>query len=49
MELKSAKLEIRENGIGILTLTRPESLNSISTQFVEDINIILDYLILIVA
>ena len=44
MEFKTIKFEIRENGIGILTLNRPEKLNAISFQMVEELHQVLDQL-----
>jgi len=44
MELKTILWELRDDGIGILTLNRPERMNAISAQFVADFNDILDYL-----
>ncbi|MFX1391086.1 MAG: enoyl-CoA hydratase/isomerase family protein [Promethearchaeota archaeon] len=44
MEFKTIKFELLENGIGILTLNRPEKLNAISFQMEEDIHKILDQL-----
>jgi enoyl-CoA hydratase len=44
MEYKTIKFELRENGIGILTLNRPEKLNAISFQMEEEIHQILDEL-----
>ena len=44
MEYKTIKFEIQENGIGILTLNRPEKLNAISFQMVEELHQVLDQL-----
>lgn len=44
MEYKTIKLELRENGIGILTLNRPEKLNAISFQMEEELHQVLDHL-----
>ncbi len=42
MEYKTIKYELRENGIGILTLNRPEKLNAISFQMEEELHRVLD-------
>ncbi len=44
MEFETIKWELRENGIGILTLNRPEKLNAISFQMVEDLHKLVDHL-----
>ncbi|UCD01803.1 MAG: enoyl-CoA hydratase/isomerase family protein [Promethearchaeota archaeon] len=44
MEYKTIKFELQENGIGILTLNRPEKLNAISFQMEEEIHHVLDQL-----
>jgi enoyl-CoA hydratase len=44
MELETIKFELREDGIGILTLNRPDKLNAISFQMEEDIHQVLDNL-----
>lgn len=44
MELETIKFELREDGIGILTLNRPEKLNAISFQMEEDFHQVLDHL-----
>ncbi|MFW9818807.1 MAG: enoyl-CoA hydratase/isomerase family protein [Candidatus Thorarchaeota archaeon] len=46
MELKTVKFEILENGIGILTLNRPEKLNAISFQMEEELHQIFDNLMI---
>jgi len=46
MEYKTIKFELRENGIGILTLNRPEKLNAISFQMEEEIHHVLDQLMM---
>jgi len=43
-EFETLKFEERENGIAILTLNRPDNLNAISIQLLEDFNEVLDYL-----
>lgn len=42
--LETINFELRDDGIGIITLNRPERLNAMSFQFTEDFNSILDYL-----
>ncbi len=44
MNLETMNFELQENGIGTLTLNRPEKLNAISFQMVEDFHKILDSL-----
>ena len=44
MEFETIKWELRENGIGILTLNRPERLNAVSFQMVEELHDIVDHL-----
>ncbi|MFW9939322.1 MAG: enoyl-CoA hydratase/isomerase family protein [Candidatus Thorarchaeota archaeon] len=44
MVYKTIKWELKENGIGILSLNRPEKLNAISFQMEEEIHQVLDYL-----
>ena len=44
MEYKTIKFELLENGIGILTLNRPEKLNAISFQMEEELHQIFDNL-----
>jgi len=44
MEYKTIKFELQENGIGILTLNRPEKLNAISFQMEEELHQVLDQL-----
>jgi enoyl-CoA hydratase/carnithine racemase len=44
MELETMKFELREDGIGILSLNRPEKLNAISFQMEEDFHQVLDHL-----
>ena len=44
MQYKTIKFEIRENGIAILSLNRPERLNAISFQMEEEIHNVLDEL-----
>jgi enoyl-CoA hydratase len=45
MEYKTIKFELKENGIGILSLNRPEKLNAISFQMEQELHQVLDYLI----
>ena len=42
MELETIKFELREDGIGILTLNRPDKLNALNFQMIEDLHSILD-------
>ncbi|MFW9970618.1 MAG: enoyl-CoA hydratase/isomerase family protein [Candidatus Odinarchaeota archaeon] len=44
MEYNTVKFEVQENGIGILTLNRPEKLNAISFQMEEDLHQVFDNL-----
>ncbi len=44
MDYKTIRFELRESGIAILTLNRPEKLNAISFQMEEDLHNILDQL-----
>ncbi|TFG11315.1 MAG: enoyl-CoA hydratase/isomerase family protein [Promethearchaeota archaeon] len=44
MEFETLKWELREDGIGIVTLHRPDNLNAISYQMVEDFHRLADYL-----
>ena len=46
LNYETIDFELREDGIGILTLNRPERLNAISVQFVEDMNSLLDDLMI---
>ncbi|MBD3195059.1 MAG: enoyl-CoA hydratase/isomerase family protein [Candidatus Lokiarchaeota archaeon] len=43
-DFKTIKFELREDGIGIISLNRPEKLNAISFQMEEELHEILDYL-----
>ena len=43
-DFKTIKFELKENGIGILTLNRPNKLNAISFQMIEDLHALLDEL-----
>jgi len=45
MDFKTIKFELKENGIGIISLNRPEKLNAISFQMEEDLHNLLDSLI----
>ena len=45
MEYKTINFEIREDGIGILSLNRPERLNAISFQMEEELHQVLDELL----
>ncbi len=46
MEYETIKFELQENGIGIITLNRPEKLNAISFQMEEELHQILDQLMI---
>lgn len=46
MNLETIKFELRDDGIGILTLNRPNKLNAISLQMIEDFHTILDNLMI---
>ena len=45
MNFETIKFELKENGIGLLTLNRPGKLNAMSFQMIEDLNKIFDHLI----
>ncbi len=42
MNFETIEFELRENGIGILTLNRPDKLNALNFQMIEDLHSILD-------
>jgi len=44
MNFETIKWELQENGIGILTLNRPDKLNAMNFQMIEDLHAILDHL-----
>jgi enoyl-CoA hydratase/carnithine racemase len=44
MEFETIRFELRDDGIGILSLNRPDKLNAISFQMEEDLHQILDHL-----
>ena len=46
MNFETIKFELNSNGIGILTLNRPDNLNAMSFQMFEDLNHIFDDLII---
>jgi enoyl-CoA hydratase len=46
MEYKTIKFELHENGIGVLSLNRPEKLNAISFQMEEELHHVLDELMM---
>ncbi|MFX0017909.1 MAG: enoyl-CoA hydratase/isomerase family protein [Promethearchaeota archaeon] len=46
MNFKTIKFELKENGIGLLTLNRPEKLNAMSFQMIEDLNQLFDHLVI---
>lgn len=46
MNFDTIKWELQENGIGILTLNRPDKLNAMNFQMIEDLHAILDHLLI---
>jgi enoyl-CoA hydratase/carnithine racemase len=44
LNFETIKFELREDGIGILTLNRPDKLNALNFQMIEDLHKILDHL-----
>ncbi len=46
MEFKTIKFELQEDGIGILTLNRPDKLNAMNFQMIEDLHAIFDNLMI---
>jgi enoyl-CoA hydratase/carnithine racemase len=46
MDYETIEFELRDNGIGILTLNRPEKLNAISFQMEEELHSLLDELMI---
>ncbi|MFW9938786.1 MAG: enoyl-CoA hydratase/isomerase family protein [Candidatus Thorarchaeota archaeon] len=46
MNFETIKFELRENGIGIITLNRPDKLNAISFQMEEELHELLDHLMI---
>ncbi len=44
MNFETIEFELREDGIGILTLNRPDKLNALNFQMIEDLHKILDHL-----
>ena len=44
MNFETIKFDLQENGIGLLTLNRPEKLNAMSFQMIEDLNKLFDHL-----
>jgi enoyl-CoA hydratase len=44
LNFETIKFELREDGIGFLTLNRPEKLNALNFQMIEDLHSILDHL-----
>jgi len=44
MQFKTIKFELRDDGIGILSLNRPEKLNAISFEMEEEMHEVLDHL-----
>jgi enoyl-CoA hydratase/carnithine racemase len=46
MEFETIKFELREDGIGILTLNRPDKLNAMNFQMIEDLHHVFDNLMI---
>jgi len=46
MQFKTIKFELRDDGIGILSLNRPEKLNAISFEMEEELHELLDHLMM---
>jgi enoyl-CoA hydratase len=46
MEFETIKFELQEDGIGILTLNRPDKLNAMNFQMIEDLHAIFDNLMI---
>lgn len=46
MNFETLKFELREDGIGLLTLNRPDKLNALNFQMIEDLHSILDDLMI---
>jgi enoyl-CoA hydratase/carnithine racemase len=46
MNFETINWELQENGIGILTLNRPDKLNAMNFQMIEDLHAILDHLMI---
>ena len=46
MQFKTIKFELRDDGIGILSLNRPEKLNAISFEMEEELHQVLDHLMI---
>mgnify|MGYP000229742100 FL=1 len=44
MNFETIKFELKENGIGILTLNRPDKLNAMSFQMIKDLHALFDSL-----
>jgi enoyl-CoA hydratase/carnithine racemase len=46
MELETLRFELRDDGIGILTLNRPDKLNAMNFQMIEDLHHVFDNLMI---
>lgn len=46
MEFETIKFELQDSGIGILTLNRPDKLNAMNFQMIEDLHTLLDHLMI---
>ena len=46
MQFETLEFELKENGIGIISLNRPEKLNAMSFQMFEDLHAIFDHLMI---
>jgi len=46
MKFETLKFELKDNGIGLLTLNRPEKLNAMSFQMIKDLHELFDHLMI---